>query len=353
MKMKSLARSNVRLVQLPRCGLALTLLLLMTGTLGAASLDLNNPTGTKGLIMIDKRGARVRFFDPATFKEISSLDVGVAPHDFAISPDHRLAYIPVYGDGIYGRNPHPGHTIAIVDLRSRQLLGNIGVSPYQAPHGIQIDAGGTIYVTCDISRKLLVIDPHKRAIEAAIDTEGTGHWIGVLPDASKIYVTNKNNKMFVSVIDLKTRKMVGRVPVPHGTQGIGVAPDGSRVLVADYSDPAILVIDPKRDMVVDKILMKDNSRGLYKVRYTPDGTKVIAMNASEGLINILDAGDLHGAQQVLKVGKDPMGFAFTPDGKMMLISNHGDGTISVIDLAQSQLVSTFTAGIGIETLAYY
>ena len=351
--MKSLVRPNVRFTHLLRRGLASTLLLITAGTLGAAGVDLNNPTGTKGLIMIDKRAARVRFFDPATFKEISSLDVGVAPHDFAIAPDHRTAYIPVYGDGIYGRNPHPGHTIAIVDLRSRQLLGNIDVSPYQAPHGIQIDAAGIIYVTCDISRKLLVIDPKRRAIEAAIDTEGTGHWTGALPDGSKIYVTNKNNRMFVSVIDLKKRRMAGRVPVPHGSQGIGVAPDGSRALVADYSDPAILVIDTKSDMVVDKIPMKDNSRGLYKVWYTPDGTKVIAMNSSEGLINILDAGDLHGPQQVLKVGKDPMGFAFTPDGKTMLISNHGDGTISVIDLAESRVVSSFTAGIGIETLAYY
>lgn len=350
--MKSPAKSKAHFARLPLRGSA-AILLLAAGMLGAASLDLNNPTGTKGLIMIDKRAARVRFFDPATFKEISSLDVGVAPHDFAISPDHRTAYIPVYGEGIYGRNPHPGHTIAIVDLRSRQLLGNIDVSPYQAPHGIQIDSAGTIYVTCDISRKLLVIDPKKRAVEAAIDTEGTGHWTGALPDGSKIYVTNKNNKMFVSVIDLKKRKMVGRVPVPHGSQGIGVAPDGNRILVADYSDPAILVIDPKSDTVIDKIRMTDNSHGLYKVRYTPDGTKVIAMNSSEGLINILDAADLHGPQQVLKVGKDPMGFAFTPDGKTMLISNHGDGTISVIDLALSKVISSFTAGIGIETLAYY
>ncbi len=79
-----------------------------------------------------------------------------------ISPSRPITNsptFPVYGDGIYGRNPHPGHTIAIVDLPSRKVDGTIDVSPYQAPHGIQIDDAGTIYVTCDISRKLLVIDP--------------------------------------------------------------------------------------------------------------------------------------------------------------------------------------------------
>src|SRR5580704_4817675 len=85
-------------------------------------------------------------------------------------------------------------------------------SPYIAPHGIQVDSRGKLYVSCDLSRKLLVIDPKTRSIESAIDTEGTGHWVAVLPDGSKAYVPNKNDKLFISVIDLKARKMVARIP---------------------------------------------------------------------------------------------------------------------------------------------
>ena len=118
-----------------------------------------------------------------------------------------------------------------------------------APHGIQIDDAGTIYVTCDISRKLLVIDPKARSIKAAIDTEGTGHWVAVLPDASKAYVANKNNKLFISVIDLKKRRIVTRIPAPNGTQGIAASPDGKYVVAVDYAEPKLLVIDPATDMV--------------------------------------------------------------------------------------------------------
>lgn len=336
----------------PIC-LVLTLFSGSAGMLAAASLDPNNPTGTAGLVLIDKLGHHVRFFDPATFKEISSVEVGVTPHDLAISPDHKTVYTPVYGDGIYGRNPHPAHTVAIIDLPTRTVTGMIDVSPYQAPHGIQIDDAGTLYVTCDLSRKLLVIDPRKRAVEAAIDTEGTGHWIAVLPDASKAYVTNKNDRLFVSVIDLKAHKMIGRVPAPNGTEGIVASPDGKRVLVADHAEPAILVIDTATDTVVDKIAMKGNTKGMYKVRYTPDGTKVLAMNSTESLINIFSSSNLHGDQHVLMVGKAPMGFAFSPDGKTALIANHGDGTVSVIDLQKSRVISSFVGGTGIETLSYY
>ena len=172
---------------------SVALALALAGAAPAAAIgqnaDPNNPTGTNGLVLIDKLGSHIRFVDPANFKELSSFETEKAPHDLAFSPDHKTVYIPIYGDGVYGRNPHPGHLIAIVDLASRQMTGTIDVSPYQAPHGIQVDRAGKLYVTCDLSRKLLVIDPNKRTIEAAIDTEGTGHWSAVLPDGSKEVVS--------------------------------------------------------------------------------------------------------------------------------------------------------------------
>lgn len=333
--------------------IALAALVTAAIAFAAPRVDPNNPTGDHGLIVIDKIGRHVRFFDPTTFQEISNLEVGVAPHDLAISPDHRTAYVPVYGDGVYGKNPHPGHTIAIIDLPLRKVTGMIDVSPYQAPHGIQIDAAGTIYVTCDLSRKLLVIDPQKRKIEAAIDTEGTGHWAAVLPDAGKAYVANKNDKMFVTVIDLKKRAVIGRIPAPNGTQGIAASPHGKWVVAVDYKEPKVLVIDPDHDQVAVTLPLQGNKMGSFKPRFSPDGSKLLVCNMTEGLVNIIDVADAHGPQQVVKVGKDPMGFAFAPDGKTALIANHGDGTVSVVDLSQGKVVSTFKGGAGVESLAYY
>jgi YVTN family beta-propeller protein len=48
-----------------------------------------------------------------------------------------------------------------------------------------------------------------------------------------------------------------------------------------------------------------------------------------------------------------MGFAFSADGKTALVANHGDGTVSVVDLEKAEVVRSFKAGTGIETLAYY
>jgi YVTN family beta-propeller protein len=331
----------------------LMVLAVVGGAIAAAAPDPNNPTGTAGLIMIDKRGGFVRFFDPTTLKEVATLQLEAPPHELAISPDHKTAYIPLYGDGVYGNNPNPGHKIVAVDLVTRKVRSTIDVSPYQAPHGLQVDNNGILYASCDLSRKLVIIDPKSGRIQAAIDTEGTGHWAAVLPDGSKAYVANKNDRMFVSVIDLKARKMIGRVPMPKGTQGITASPDGKRVLAIDFTDPQFYVIDTATDKIIDTVVVEKNTIGPFRARYSPDGSTLITANHMNALANIFDARNLHAAQKVLAVGPQAFGIAFAADGKTALVSNHGDGTISVIDVLKNQVIKTFTAGTGIETLAYY
>src|SRR5215467_15610012 len=315
----------------------------------AAPLDPNNPTGTGGLIMIDKRGGLVRFFDPATLKEAGTLQLEAPPHELAISPDHKTAYVPLYGDGVYGANPHPGHTIVAIDLAARKVVGTIDVSPYQAPHGLQVDNNGTLYATCDLSRKILIIDSKSLKVQAAIDTEGTGHWAAVLPDGSKAYVANKDDRMFISVIDLKARKMIGRVPMPKGTQGITSSPDGKQVLAIDYADPKFYVIDTATDKIIDTVVVEKNTVGPFRARYSPDGSILMTANHMNALANIFDARNFHAAQKTMPVGQQAFGIAFSADGKTALVSNHGDGTISVIDVAKGQVIRTLTVGTGIET----
>ena len=321
----------------------------------AASLaaDVNHPTGTKGLLLIDKLGGTIRFLDPVTFKERSSVKVATNPHDFALSADRKTAYVPLYGDGIYGRNPNPGHEVLVVDMDAMKVAGSVDVSPYRAPHGIQIDNNGTVYVTSDLDRKLIVIDPKTRKMTKAIDTEGTTHWIGILPDGSKVYATNKSDPPFVSVIDVKSGKIASRIQVPGGTQGVAVSPNGKQVIVMASAEPTALVIDPAKDTIVDRVTLKDQKGAGYKAYYSPDGKYLLTMNLGSTVINIFDAKNLRAPQRTASAGRDPMGIAFSADGKTALVANHGDGSVSVIDLEKGETVNRFRAGTGIETLTYY
>jgi len=65
----------------------------------------HNITGTDGVIAVDKVGNVIRFYDPESLREIKSFPAPEpAAHELAISHDRRLAFVPLYGDGIYGNN---------------------------------------------------------------------------------------------------------------------------------------------------------------------------------------------------------------------------------------------------------
>ena len=166
-------------------------------------------------------------------QERANLPLPTNPHDFVFSPDHSRAYVPIYGPGIYNRNPDPKHHIYVIDMNKRTVASVIDLSPYKSPHGIQIAPDGSLYVTAELDRKIVRVDPVRGRVTDAIDVEGSGHWIAILPDGSKMYVANKDDRPFVSVVDLKTKAIVARVPMPKGTQGMAASPDGKTVVAMD------------------------------------------------------------------------------------------------------------------------
>jgi YVTN family beta-propeller protein len=325
--------------------------LALAATLPVSAESLNHTTGTQGVLLIDKLGGHVRFFDPTSLAERANLELPKNPHDFALSADHRLAYVPIYGPGVYNRNPEPGHELYVLDLVEQKVAKVIDLAPYRSPHGVQVDARGMVYVTAELDRKILVVDGEAGRIVDTIDHEGAGHWLAVLPDGSKAYVANKDDKPFVTVLDLAMRKQIATVPMPRGTQGITASPDGKRVIAMDIARPEIAVIDTATDAVLERIALANTTDPAYKAYYSPDGKWLLTMAGSS--ISIFDAANLRAAQRTVTVGASPMGIGFSADGKTALVANHGDGTVSVLDIATATVTRTFKAGTGIETLTYY
>src|SRR5262249_10169030 len=65
---------------------------------------MNSPTA-RGLIAVDKMGGKVLFLDPVTHATTLVLDdFERVPHELLVVPQTATAYVPIYGDGIHGRN---------------------------------------------------------------------------------------------------------------------------------------------------------------------------------------------------------------------------------------------------------
>jgi YVTN family beta-propeller protein len=314
--------------------------------------DGNFLTGSSGLIAVDKVGNQVLFLDPVTYDTELTLD-GFAPrvHELLISPDHRFAYVPMYGDGVHGDNPHPGHLVGRFDLQERRHAGDFSTYPYLAPHGLRWGPQDQLYCVCENSGVVLEMDAGSGAIVNAIEVgSDKAHRIAVLPDGSKLYTENEEDP-FASVVDLATKRVTKKIPAPNGSAGIGMSPDGQKVVLVDAQEPQIFVVDTASDEVGSTIRLDGHEKAAQIARYSPDGRHLVVTSFEAPLATVF-SGDLE-SQALLHLGQGPMDMAFHEDGETVIIANQNDGSLAVCDLERGEVVRTVEAGVGIETLSFF
>src|SRR5665811_681646 len=96
---------------------------------------MTDSSAIRGMIAVDKIGCKILFLNPHTYETETVLDgFQRTVHELLVIPETALAYVPIFGDGIHGRNPNPGHTLHVIDLIGRKLAGSIDLSPLSAPH---------------------------------------------------------------------------------------------------------------------------------------------------------------------------------------------------------------------------
>ena len=327
----------------------------------------SNTTGSRGMIAVDKVGNKIRFYDPQSLRETKSFD-GPEPcvHELAISPDHAFAYVPLYGDGIYGGNRKPNNKILVIDLAAQTLAGIIDLGSHVAPHGMIATPDGKLWVVCDIPRKLLLLDAARRAIEAAYDAPPKGpHLLVSDATGSKLYISAKEGD--ITAFDTASRQFTAAVSVRalgvesgngSGTEGMTPTPDGARLIALDNDRGDLRVIDFASSREIDRVpldmqpLTNPKRSRLAKLMFSPDGRHLVVTGYTGGNVWLIDPADLR-RQRVVAVAKGPMGIAFPPDGASVIVSSHDSGILTRIDLASGRAVAAYDGGAGIEVLAFY
>ena len=302
------------------------------------------------MIAVDKMGARVFFLDPNTFETRKVIDgFQRTVHELLITPDTGLAYVPIFGDGIHGRNPNPGHTLCIFDLASETHVGDIDLRPCIAPHTLRLGPDGLIYITCENSAVIAVIDRATHKVIDVIESGSTnGHRLAISPDGPRIYTDNEEDAT-VSVIDLAGRKLLGQIKTPHALAGIAVSGDSRTIVAVSDEAPVLFLIDAESEQVRETLPLEGVGKAAQIARYAPDFSLLAVTSLNNDTVSLIDPS--FRAQTAIKTGSQPMDMAFR--GDELFVACQGDGSVHVIDIPARKWKSSFACGTGCESLGFY
>src|SRR5262247_3897177 len=305
---------------------------------------------SRGMIAVDKMGAKVLFLNPTTYAtEVVLEGFPRTVHELLVIPETGLAYVPIFGDGIHGRNPNPGHLLCIFDLINRKHVGDIDLRPYIAPHTLRLGPDGLIYITCENSAVVAVIDRATHKVVDAIESGSTnGHRLIIFPVGDPLYTENEEDGT-VSVIDLPKRKLLGKIKTPRPLAGIAISADGRTLVAVDDAQPSLFLIDTEDGRVTNEVRLEGVPRAAQIARSAPDNSLIGVTSLNSDTVSLIDPSFRQ--QTAIKVGSQPMDMAFR--GDELFVACQGDGSVHVVDIAERRHKGSFSAGTGCESVGFF
>ncbi|GAA3528586.1 YncE family protein [Amycolatopsis ultiminotia] len=296
------------------------------------------------------------------------------PHEVAYDPGRRRLYVAhTYVNGWYLSHEARDHRISVVDIDNAAVaeVFDIGAdaTAARAPHDLWFDtARDRLWVAVeadDASRSgaLIAVDPGTGAQIARIDADArAAHWFATSPDGSRAYTANKETP-YVSVLDLETERLVARVEVPGGAEGITVGGDGRAFVAGPCRLPGSPVTEPVGVRVID--CGSDEVVDLIEMAHAPGAVHVTSSGlllAAElrvatglgdpvaGMLKIWSATTLEPLGEV-PVGATILTIRSSADGKLAFVADCAGGLVTVVDLSTLRVVSTIKDVTGAHGLA--
>jgi len=298
------------------------------------------------LVVLNKSDHEAALVDPASRTVLARIPTGRGPHEVAISPDGRAAYVSNYGAfGIFRegeeRRMEAGNTISVIDLERRAVRDTFDLGEYTMPHGICVSRDGSLlWVTCEGAQSVLELEARSGAITKTWKTgQEVSHMLVPTRDERKLYVTNIRSGS-VTVIE-REDGAVRTIPTGEGAEGIDLSPDGREVWVTNRAANTISIIPVAGDSVEASF----ESGGVMpiRVKFTPDGRQAWVSNARSSSVTVFDARSRRKIATI-EVGAVPVGIQMAPDGTRAFVACTNDNLVKVLDVPGRRAGPGFTTG---------
>jgi len=195
---------------------------------GAASVDFH---GKMGAVSLPAQGAIAIIEGDKISRTVAT---GIAP---------EMILFRQNGETIMAADPE-GQMLAIADPVSGQLIVKLPL-PMKPRRYCSKSDGGELYVTGDGMDAVCIVRPYQTEVDQTILAGNSPAGMAVLrPDPNLpeyLFVTNSGSGD-LTVIDIESRHVIGRIPVGQDPQDVVVTPDNQYALVLNRKSGDIAVI---------------------------------------------------------------------------------------------------------------
>lgn len=274
----------------------------------------------EAIVVVQKGDHSLGYYDFETGAELDRVALDPYPHELAVSPDCRFAYVTHFGVALAEDEGPGGNTVSVADLQARRRVATIDCGTYRRPHGIACDAKGGLYVLSEGTSTLLVIsDPRTGRIDQAIPTGGAGsHIVSVSRDGTVAFCSNMKSDTVTAVFPKEPDRPAVVLPAGKRPEGSVFDEEERRLFVVNRESAEISVIDVRRLAPLDPI---PTSSGPVRICLHPCGALLVALYHDCGLAIINpDGGE---KQWTLALPDKPISVSYHAATRTALLSTHG------------------------------
>jgi YVTN family beta-propeller protein len=320
-------------------------ILLALQSLVLISPVVSTTSATEGLLVVVNSGENtVALVNPEHPEAINKIKTRKHPQDIAISRDGPLAYVAEMGT-----MEAPGNTVAVINVRSRQIVKRFSLGRATLPHLLALSRDErTLWAACAPENAIVELDTRSGVIRKMWDTQQKGSYLfAPTPDEKKLYVANFDAGT-VSVISrpggsVRTLALGGQ-PI-----GIDVSPDRAEVWVSNFQNSSIAVIDTATDRVMQTF--PAGGDGPARVKFTPNGTQVWITQSRSNELVIFSAAQRRVIRHI-PTGRFSKGLLILPDGEHGFVSAMEENEVVEVNVVTGRVVQRMRTGTAPEGLAW-
>ncbi|MBN2369548.1 MAG: beta-propeller fold lactonase family protein [Vicinamibacteria bacterium] len=154
-------------------------------------------------------------------------------------------------------------------------------SGYKTPRHLAVRPDGAeVWIACEASDSLIIVDVKKRLKTAEIKVGGQPHDVAFEPDGKRAFVSNRLDDS-VSAIDVACRKVTATIAVGDEPHGLVVNKSGALLFVLNSASEDISVIDLEE---LRELRRLKASRFPWSLALSPDGRRIVATNTLSKLV---------------------------------------------------------------------